>query len=262
MRSIISIFVILIGCIGLIALDSSGSSTSPADEGEMLTVFAAASLTGVITEIAKLYEAETGTTVRLNFAGSSTLARQIAEGAKADIYLSANREWTDYLVRERYVSGNNTGAFLGNRLVVIAHNESILKWDWDESKADIYPVEGRVSVGDPDHVPAGIYTRQALESRGRWEQWKERLAPASNVQAALRSVERGETELGIVYATDAAASKRVRTVSLIPETDHGKICYYFAALNSESDKVCYFLEYINRDSVKEIFLSAGFTIPD
>ena len=184
------------------------------------SVFAAASLSSALAELATHYEG-----MRLSVASSSTLAKQIAAGAPADIYFSANAEWMDYLQARQHIEQDTRVDLLGNTLVVIASKEGPfavrLARDFDFAGA----FAGRLALGDPDHVPAGQYARQALEQLGWWPALKSRIAPAPDVRAALVYVERGECAAGLVYTTDAAQSDRVITLATVPDSLHRPIVY-------------------------------------
>ena len=153
--------------------------------------------------------------MRLSVASSSTLAKQIAAGAPADIYFSANVEWMDYLQAHQHIEQDTRVDLLGNALVVIAPTGEpfTVRWAKDFDFAGAFA--GRLALGDPDHVPAGQYARQALEKLGWWPVLKSRIAPAPDVRAALVYVERGECAVGLVYATDAAQSDRVITLATV-----------------------------------------------
>jgi molybdate transport system substrate-binding protein len=197
-----------------------------------VTVLAAASLTDALTAIGDRYRAATGETVRFAFSASSQAARQIEAGAPADIFVSANVSWMDYLIGKDAIDVATRTDLLVNRLVLIAPARD------DACQPDAASVattlerclgaSGRMAVGDPDHVPAGIYARQALTALGLWQRYEARLARADNVRAALALVERGEAPLGIVYATDAAIVDGVRTVGEFPAATHDPIIYAFA----------------------------------
>lgn len=196
-----------------------------------VTVFAAASLTNAMQALAREWRAAGRGEVRFSFAASSTLARQIEQGAAADIFASADERWMDHLAaRNLIVPGSRTSA-LGNRLVLIAPVASALEPVTIGRGLDLAALlgpQGRIAVGDPAHVPAGRYARQALESLGLWQAAEARLARADNVRAALLFVERGEAPVGIVYGTDAAISERMRVIGTFPPGSHTPITYPFA----------------------------------
>lgn len=197
---------------------------------EPVTVFAAASVTNAMEEIGELFR-EKGEEAQFSFASSSTLARQIEAGAPAQIFVSANEEWMDYLAERDLIEPATRVSPISNRLVLIAPSDSDLTSIEITGSTDFAsPLgsHGRLAVGDPEHVPAGIYAKQALERLGAWTSLEPRLARADNVRAALALVETGEAPLGIVYSTDAAASTGVKVIGTFPPTSHDAITYPFA----------------------------------
>ncbi|MEO1092559.1 MAG: molybdate ABC transporter substrate-binding protein [Pseudomonadota bacterium] len=207
------------------------AAAAPTRAAEPITVLAAASLTDAMQAVGEAYEEATGVEVRFSFASSSTLARQIEAGAPAQIVALADERWLDYLADRRLIEPASRSSPIGNRLVLIA----ALPWDNGPLSADhaldvaaLLGSNGRLATGDPDHVPAGRYAKEALEHLGQWSSLEPRLARADNVRAALALVERGEAPLGIVYATDAAASDDVTVVATFPPESGTPITYAFA----------------------------------
>ncbi len=223
-----------------------------------VTVFAAASLTDSLTAVADAYKAKTGITVTLSFGASSTLARQIDQGARADIFLSADTDWMDFLQRNGLVAGRKY--LLGNRLVLIAAMNS-------KAAPRIAPHfdlagalgDGRLALADPASVPAGKYAKAALTSLGVWDSVASKVAPAENVRVALEYVARGEAPFGIVYATDARVSPSVKVVGIFPEGSHAPITYPVALTKSASPAAKDFLVFLSGSSARAIFRRAGFT---
>jgi molybdate transport system substrate-binding protein len=224
---------------------------------EPVLVFAAASLKNALDQAA------TNAPVKavVSYASSSALARQIEAGAPAQIYLSADLAWMDYLQQRNLIHSDSRRNLLGNKLVLIAPATSSVRAAVEAG----FPLarllgEGRLALGDPTHVPAGKYAKAALESLGVWESVKDRLAPAENVRAALALVARGETPLGIVYATDAAAEPRVRAVGAFPAGSHPPIVYP-AALTSHAKGGApgRFLDFLGTPRARAIFEKHGFT---
>ena len=227
-----------------------------------ITVFAAASLTNAMQDIAKEYKKEKNVDVVSSFASSSTLARQIEAGAPADLFISADQKWMDYAVDKKAIDAATRETLLGNSLVVVAPKAS--------EQADI-AVEantpwtsllkgGRLAVGDPDHVPAGIYAKEALQKLGAWETLSPKLAPAEDVRGALALVERSEAPLGIVYGSDAVASKGVKVVGTFPEDSHQKVEYPIAIIDGHKNAtVSAFYDYLKGPQASEIFKRYGFT---
>jgi molybdate transport system substrate-binding protein len=197
---------------------------------EPLTVFAAASLTDAMRAQAETWQARGNPAPRLSFAASSALARQIEQGAPADLFMSADEQWMDYLQgRDLLAPGTRTSP-LGNSLVLIAPADRARPVELSRSTdlAALLGPNGRLATGDPAHVPVGRYAQAALEWMGQWGALSPRLARADNVRSALLLVERGEAPLGIVYATDAAASQAVRVVGTFPAESHQPVSYPFA----------------------------------
>jgi len=236
----------------------------PATAREPVTVFAAASLTDAVERIAESFEAETGTPVRLSFASSSTLARQITAGAPAQIYLSANERWMDHVAEAGLIAPETRVSALGNRLVLIAPADSPLADVAIDGELDLTALldDGeRIAVGDPDHVPAGLYAKDALASLGLWEAAADHLARTADVRAALALVATGEAPLGIVYATDAAVSDDVKVLGRFPEDSHTPITYPFAIVaGAATPAVEAFFAYLRGPEAAAVFEDAGFTV--
>ncbi len=235
-----------------------------ADEARgAIVVFAAASLTDAVGEIAQAYEQKSGRHLTLSFASSSTLARQIENGAAADIFLSADEEWMTYLDERKLVTPGSVSRAIGNRLVLVAPAESAATVELQKGVDLLAPLgDGRLATGDPAHVPVGRYAQQALEYFGAWKAVEPRLARAENVRAALALVERGEAPLGIVYATDARVAKAVRVVAEFPAESHSPIRYSFAIVAAhDNDKVRDAFAYLTSPAALETFRRQGFVVP-
>ncbi len=187
----------LLLCVSLLAGCGPGSGPEPA----AVMVFAAASTTDVVGEAARRFEARSGVRVVCSFGGSSSLARQITAGAPADVYVSADQAWMDALESEALIEAGSRRDLMANELVLVAPAEVAFEVDFAGAAPDVR----RIAVGDPAHVPAGRYAREALEWLSWWPALEARLLPAQDVRAALRLVELGEADAGIVYATDAPA---------------------------------------------------------
>lgn len=232
-----------------------------ADEGK-ITVFAAASLTNAMQDIAKEYKKEKNVEVVSSFASSSTLARQIEAGAPADLFISADQKWMDYAVDKKAIDTSSRETLLGNSLVVVAPKASKLDKVTIDAKTDWTRLldGGRLAVGDPDHVPAGIYAKEALQKLGAWETLSPKLAPAEDVRGALALVERNEAPLGIVYGSDAVASKGVKVVGTFPEDSHKKVEYPLAMIDGHKNAtVSAFYDYLKGPQASAIFKRYGFT---
>lgn len=228
-----------------------------------VTVFAAASLGDAFTDLAAAWETDTGHTVTLVLAGSSTLARQIEAGAPADVFVSANADWMDWLVEGGRVIADSRFDLASNRLVMVSEAEEVRSDQPVTSQTDMSALlgnEGRLAIALPDAVPAGIYAKAALTALGLWDGVKDRLAPTDNVRAALALVALGEAPLGIVYATDALAEPRVHVAGVFPKGTHPDIAYP-AAVVSEADDVDRaraFLDWLRTDPAQSILAGHGF----
>ncbi|HBZ17173.1 molybdate ABC transporter substrate-binding protein [Pantoea sp. NPDC088449] len=229
---------------------------------EKITVFAAASLTNALQEIATQYQKKTGVEVVSSFASSSVLARQIDQGAPADLFISADQQWMDDVVGKNSVVTRTRYTLLGNDLVLIAPKSDAAKTVTINNQTDWKSLlKGeRLAVGDPDHVPAGIYAKEALQKLGAWDALSPQLAPANNVRAALALVERNETPYGIVYGSDAVASEKVQVVGRFPEDSHKPVEYPMAIVKDHQNAtVEAFYNYLQGPDAAAVFKQYGFT---
>ena len=249
----------------LAVLPLTATTAVNAAEPETITVFAAASMTDALGKLARQYNESTETRnvkVRFSFAASSTLARQIEAGAPADIFVSANEEWMDYLVAKNLIVTATRVSPVGNALVMIAPADSPLVAVEIDRRLDIRALIGpdaRIVTGDPANVPVGVYAKKALENLGLWTLVEPLVARADNVRAALALVERGEAPLGIVYETDARASKAIKVVGTFPPDSHPPITYPFAILaGRDSPAVLRFFRYLTAGSAAGVYESLGF----
>ncbi|HEI6846488.1 TPA: molybdate ABC transporter substrate-binding protein [Yersinia enterocolitica] len=239
-------------------LAAFSSSAMAAD----ITVFAAASLTNALQDIAVQYKKEKQVDVVASYASSSTLARQIEQGAPADLFISADQQWMDYAIDKQQMVANTRYTLLGNELVLIAPKDSKItkvaidkKTDWKKLLEG-----GRLAVGDPDHVPAGIYAKESLENLGAWATLAPEMARANNVRSAMALVERAEAPLGIVYGSDAIASDKVKVVGVFPEASHKPVEYPMAIVKGhENPTVTAFYGYLKSPAAAVIFEKYGFT---
>lgn len=235
---------------------------APLAQAATLHVSAAASLTDAMNEAIRAYTARhPDTTIVPIYASSSTLARQIVNGAPSDLFISANLAWMDWL-EEQDVSLQQRGELLQNRLALIAPVDSgVEAFIPGEGAAlvSLLAAGERLSVGDPDHVPAGSYARQALEALGVWQELEPRLARGNDVRGALVLVERSETPAGIAYQTDAEASDGVRTLGLFPLDTHEPIIYPIALVGAENNTAAAaFRAWLEGDEAVSIFAEHGF----
>lgn len=234
-----------------------------AQAADRITVFGAASLTNALQDIDSAYTKQTGTAIAESFASSSTLARQIEAGAPAQVFISADTKWMDYLAQKGLVVRETT--LLGNALALIAPADAATSphgidsgFDWPKFLGS----NGRLAVGDPDHVPAGIYAKESLQHLGAWKMLEPRLARAEDVRGALTLVERGDAPLGIVYVTDARVSTRVKIVGVFPESSHAPIIYPAAIVKgADSLPVENYYNYLRGPAARAIFGRYGFATP-
>ncbi|MDH2999240.1 molybdate ABC transporter substrate-binding protein [Chelonobacter oris] len=230
---------------------------------QKVTVFAAASMTNVLQEMAGAYQnSGTDSEIVFSFASSSVLARQIAEGAPADIFISANLKWADFLQQKGNIIPDSRKIIAGNKLVMIAPKSAgALKFDLNRAQWLEYLGKNFLAVGDPEHVPAGLYAKAALTTLDLWNKVEGQLARAANVRAALTLVERGEAPLGVVYATDAAASDKVQVVGIFPDGTYDAV-EYPAAIVTEHDSQAArdFMRFLVSDNGKAILQKYGFSV--
>ncbi|MBL28981.1 MAG: molybdate ABC transporter substrate-binding protein [Rhodospirillaceae bacterium] len=229
-------------------------------------VFAAASQKDALDAVIEAYEAGGGGDVDAAYESSSTLARQIEQGAPADIFVSANPKWMDYVEERGLIDKATRKDLLGNSLVLIVPKDSTVGTVTIAPGFDLAGMLGdsRMAMGDPDHVPAGTYGRQALESLGVWSDIEPKVARADNVRAALALVSRGETPFGIVYGSDAVADKTVRVAGTFPDDSHPAIIYPVAVTTdaSNAEAAAAFLAFMATSEAAAIFERYGFRLLD
>lgn len=243
--------------IALCVLSSTVYSTQ-SDKPDLL-VFGAASLTDALQEIGADFTLATGQRVKFSFASSSALARQIESGGRVDAFMSADLEWMDYLQARKLIDPATRRNVVGNRLVLIAPRDSKIEVHLRQNAALLAALKGeRLATGDPDTVPVGRYAKAALTALGVWNEIDDRLVRADNVRSAMAFVSRGETPLGIVYATDAAVDKGVRVVGVFPAATHPPITYPVATLPAAHDGAQQFVDYLFSASAQATFKKYGF----
>ncbi|HTJ63442.1 MAG TPA: molybdate ABC transporter substrate-binding protein [Alphaproteobacteria bacterium] len=235
------------------------AAVAPA-RADTLTIFAAASLKNAMDDVQAEWKKEGGSPTTASYASSSTLAKQIEQAAPADIFISADAQWIDYLDKKSLIQPAHD--LLGNRLVLIAGKDSTASIDikpgFDLAKA---LGDGRLAVGDPSNVPAGIYAKEALTKLGVWASVLAKLAPGVDARAALALVSRGEAPLGIVYETDAKVDPNVKTVAVFPEDSHAPIYYPVAIVKtSKNADATKFVTYLNSPAAQAIFTRYGFAV--
>jgi molybdate transport system substrate-binding protein len=227
-----------------------------------VVVFAAASLKNALDDAAGAFQQAGGDKVNVSYAASSALAKQIESGAPADIFVSADLDWMDYVQQRSLIKPQTRKNLLGNRLVLVAPVSSDVKVEIKPN----FPLasllkDGRLAIADPDAVPAGKYGKAALEKLGVWSSVADKLARAENVRAALFFVSRQEAPLGIVYQTDAAADKGVKIVAVFPEDSHPPVVYPIALIaGSKSPGAAKFLGFLESAAARPIFEKQGFTV--
>jgi len=232
-----------------------------AAQAQELTVFAAASLTDALKDIAALWQKEGHPAPHQSFGSSSTLARQIEQGAPANLIASADEKWVDYLAERKLIAADTRRDLLSNDLVLIVPADRPVKIAIAPGfgLAALLGDNGRLATGDPAHVPVGIYAEQALRQLGVWDSIAPRLARTGDVRSALLLVERGEAPAGIVYATDAAASKGVITAGTFPDSSHDPIRYPFAVTKAgDTPAARALLAFIAGPQARAVFLRRGF----
>lgn len=251
---------ITLACASWLALAGPARAQEPQKPG--LLVFAAASLTEVLGELSASWEKSSGVPVKLSFAASSALARQIEAGGQADVFVSADQEWMDYLANHRLLRGETRRDLAGNRLVLVAPADSSVTLAIGPGFNLAQALKGgRLAVADPDTVPAGRYARAALTSLGVWDSVSSRLARAENVRTALIYVARGEAPLGIVYSTDAQIDPKVRVVTTFPDNSHARISYPAAATAKAGPQAAAYLEYLSSVPAALVWKRYGFREP-
>jgi molybdate transport system substrate-binding protein len=237
--------------------------TGPNDKGKpTITVFAAASTTDIVSMAAERYKQLHGVAVQCSFDSSSSLAKQIRNGAPADIFLSADEKWMDDLQSAGEIDVATRADLLGNELVLIAPSGAAFEAPMDRSFdfAANLPQVSRVAVAETSSVPAGRYAEAALTYFGWWDALESRLLPQQDVRAALRLVERGEADAGIVYATDAKVSTGVTVVGIFPAESHEPIRYPIALCKNGNDEARRFIEFLKSAEMSDMFRSFGFTV--
>jgi molybdate transport system substrate-binding protein len=225
-------------------------------------VFAAASLKNALDDAAHTFEQQGGPPIKISYAASSQLAKQIESGAPADIFISADLGWMDYLQKRDLIKPATRHNLLGNQLVLVAPSDSGVKVDIKPGFDLVGLLKGgRLAIADPDSVPAGKYGKAALEKLGVWQSTAAHIAGAENVRAALLYVDRKETPLGIVYATDAASDPNVEIAGVFPEDTHPPIIYPIAlTAASNNPAAAKFLAFLESPAARPAFEKQGFTV--
>ena len=259
-------FGLAIGALAFTRAPSAGDGATPPavspGTNAAPVVFAAASMKTALDAAAVAWQAQTGKKVSIAYASSAVLAKQIEQGAPADIFISADLKWMDYLEKSKLIRAGTRRNLFGNKLVLIEPSDADTKLGIAEG-FDLAGAagDGKIAVCMIDSCPAGIYGREALESLGVFAGVEPKLAQADNVRNALNLVARGEAKFGIVYATDATADPKVKVVGTFPESSHSPIVYPVALVAASANPdAALFLGYLTSRAATKIFLEQGFEI--
>jgi molybdate transport system substrate-binding protein len=243
-----------------------GSNWSPAQAQDKsgdnsLTVFAAASMKNALDEVDAAYTAKTGVKISASYAASSTLAKQIEQGAPADVFVSADTDWMDYAIGKKNINEPTRVNLLGNSIVLIAPKDSKIDTVAIGPGFDLSKLAGggKIATGDVKAVPVGKYAQAALEKLGAWQAAAPKFAMAESVRAALALVARGEAVLGIVYSTDAKVEPGVKIIGTFPADSHPAIIYPVAATSTAKPDATGYLAFLKTSAAKAIFEKYGFT---
>jgi len=252
-----SLMTALAGTAGLVA---AGGPALGQARSRPITVFAASSMTDVLEAMGAEFARTGGAPVRFSFASSAVIARQLEAGAPADMFVSADLEWMDYVQGRGLIQTHTRANMVSNRLVLIAAADSTisLRIAQDFPIARALGPRGRLSTGDPDNVPVGRYARQALTSLGVWNDVADHLVRAENVRSAMMFVSRGEAPLGIVYQTDAMADRKVKIVDTFPTRTHQPILYPAALTAKAQPGALAFLDFVRGPRGRALFQRFGF----
>lgn len=253
--------IALSAAVGLAMVSVQPASFAHAQTSKTV-VFAAASLKNALDDINAAYEKETGKSATISYAGSSALARQIEEGAPADIFISADLDWMDYLQKADLIQPDTRVNLLGNHIVLVAPKDSDVTIGIKKG-FDLAGTLGdnKLAMADTNAVPAGRYGKASLQNLGIWDSVSGKIAQAENVRAALLLVARGEAPLGIVYSTDAVAETGVKVVGKFPDHSHPPIIYPAALLkDSKSADATEFLSFLKTDTARKLFEKQGFSV--
>ncbi len=248
-------------CFFSASLAGPGAFAQDSDAGGAVIVFAAASLKNALDSVSAAWQKDTGTAVKISYAASSALAKQLEEDAPAQIFISADEDWMNYAAAKGLIKPESRSDLLGNKLVLIAPKDSTLALELKPG-ADLAKAlgAGRLAMGNVDSVPAGKYGKAALEKLGLWASVAGSLAQAESVRAALLLVSRGEAPLGVVYQTDAASDPAVKIVATFPADSHPAIRYPIALTVKAGPAAAALLDYIKSAEAAPFFKAKGFTV--
>lgn len=262
-KSVAAVMAVLLAGTPAVAQDAAGAKSPEATtESRPVTVFAAASLKTALDAIGARWTTATGKKVTFSYAASGALAKQIENGAPADMFASADLKWMDYAADKKLIKPESRVTLLGNKLVLVAPKGARvdLKIEPGFKLAEAL-ADSRLAIGVPGAVPAGTYAREALTRLGVWDKVEGKTAGAENVRAALAFVARGEARLGIVYATDAASDPNVTVVATFPADSHAPIVYPFALTGTSSNvDAAAFQAFLGSPEARAVFEKEGFTV--
>lgn len=248
-------------CAPLFSLAHAQDAKPAAVQDKTLTVFAAASMKNALDEANAVYTAKSGVKVVASYAASSALAKQLEQGAPADIFISADTDWMDYCAGKKTISDPTRVNLLGNKIVLIAPKDSKIANVTIGQGFDLAKLagDGKIATGDVKAVPVGKYAKAALEKLGAWQAVEPKFAMAESVRAALALVSRGEANLGIVYETDAKVDAGVKIVGAFPADSHPAIIYPVAATATAKTDSTGYLAFLRSSAAKAVFEKYGFT---
>ncbi|MGY3619108.1 molybdate ABC transporter substrate-binding protein [Bradyrhizobium sp. USDA 10063] len=250
----------LAGIVAAFVLVLASAAPPASAQEKTLTVFAAASMKNALDDIDAAYTAKTGVKVNASYAASSALAKQIDQGAPADVFVSADTDWMDHAVKQKNVNEATRVNLLGNSIVLIAPKDSRIDNVNIGPGFDLARLagDGRIATGDVRAVPVGKYAKAALEKLGAWQAAEPKFAMAESVRAALTLVARGEAVLGIVYATDAKVEPGVKIVGTFPADTHPPVIYPVAATTTAKPETADYLNFLKSSTAKTILEKYGF----
>ena len=238
----------------------AGVAMPASAQDKTITVFAAASVKNALDDIDAAYTAKTGVKITVSYGPSSGLAKQIEQGAPADVFISADTDWMDYAISKKNINESSRMNLLGNTVVLIAPKDSKVEDVNIGPGFDLAKLagDGKIATGDVKSVPIGKYAKAALEKLGSWQAAEPKFAMADNVRAALTLVARNEAGLGIVYSTDAKVEPGVKVVGTFPADSHPAIIYPFAATTTAKPETADYLAFLRSTAAKNIFEKYGF----
>jgi len=254
----ITLLVFLLFSLILTACVNDENNASATDKPVKLMISAATSLTAAMEEIQVLYESQNDVELTFNLGGSGSLAQKIQQGAPVDVFISANLEWMDALVRENLIIGETREEITGNKLVLITGNNSPINYESidDISAKDI----DQIAIGNPESVPAGMYSQQLLHTLDIWDSIEDKLVLAKDVRQVLTYVETGNVDIGFIYESDALTSKSIKVLATVEDGLHDPIIYPAAVLidTKHENEASDFVEFMASDEAQMIFVKHGF----